>query len=66
MEYAVNAFDTLYNLLLNNDNVIVDQLNLEILKVFQKTFEYNLIGLQKQQNCELSEFIKRIIKNNEK
>ena len=66
MEYAVNAFDTLYNLLLNNDNVIVDQLNLEILKVFQKTFEYNLIGLQKQQNGELSDFIKRIIKNNEK
>ena len=66
MEYAVNAFDTLYNLLLNNDNILVDQLNFDILKVFQKTFEYNLIGLKKQQNGELSEFIKRIIKNNEK
>ena len=66
MEYAVNAFDTLYNLLLNNDNILVDQLNFDILNVFQKTFEYNLIGLQKQQNGELSDFIKRIIKNNEK
>ena len=66
MEYAVNAFDTLYNLLLNNDNILVDQLNFDILNVFQKTFEYNLIGLQNRQNSELSEFIKRIIKNNNK
>ena len=66
MEYAVNAFDTLYNLLLNNDNILVDQLNFDILKVFQKTFEYNLIGLKNRQNSELSEFIKQIIKNNEK
>lgn len=66
MEYAVNAFDTLYNLLLNNDNILVDQLNFDILNVFQKTFEYNLIGLQNRQNSELSEFIKRIIKNNDK
>lgn len=66
MEYAVNAFDTLYNLLLNNDNILVDQLNFDILNVFQKTFEYNLIGLQNIQNSELSEFIKRIIKNNDK
>lgn len=66
MEYAVNAFDTLYNLLLNNDNILVDQLNFDILKVFQKTFEYNLIGLKNRQNSELSEFIKRIIKNNNK
>lgn len=66
MEYAVNAFDTLYNLLLNNDNILVDQLNFDILNVFQKTFEYNLIGLKNRQNSELSEFIKRIIKNNEK
>lgn len=66
MEYAVNAFDTLYNLLLNNDNILVDQLNFDILNVFQKTFEYNLVGLQNRQNSELSDFIKRIIKNNEK
>lgn len=66
MEYAVNAFDSLYNLLLNNDNILVNQLNLDILNVFQKTFEYNLVGLKKQQNGELSDFIKRIIKNNEK
>lgn len=66
MEYAVNAFDTLYNLLLNNDNILVDQLNFDILNVFQKTFEYNLIGLKNRQNSELSDFIKRIIKNNEK
>lgn len=66
MEYAVNAFDTLYNLLLNNYNILVDQLNFDILNVFQKTFEYNLIGLQNRQNSELSEFIKRIIKNNNK
>ena len=66
MEYAVNTFDSLYNLLLNNDNILVDQLNFDILKVFQKTFEYNLIGLKNRQNSELSEFIKRIIKNNEK
>ena len=66
MEYAVNAFDTLYNLLLNNDNILVDQLNFDILKVFQKTFGYNLIGLKNRQNSELSEFIKQIIKNNEK
>lgn len=66
MEYAVNAFDTLYNLLLNNDNILVDQLNFDILNVFQKTFEYNLIGLKNRQNSELSEFIKRIIKNNKK
>lgn len=66
MEYAVNSFDTLYNLLLNNDNILVDQLNFDILNVFQKTFEYNLIGLQNIQNSELSEFIKRIIKNNDK
>lgn len=66
MEYAVNAFDTLYNLLLNNDNILVDQLNFDILNVFQKTFEYNLIGLNNRQNSELSEFIKRIIKHNKK
>ena len=66
MEYAVNAFDTLYNLLLNNDNILVDQLNFDILNVFQKTFEYNLIGIQNRQNSELSEFIKRVIKNNDK
>ena len=66
MEYTVNAFDTLYNLLLNNDNILVDQLNFDILNVFQKTFEYNLVGLQNRQNSELSDFIKRIIKNNEK
>jgi hypothetical protein len=66
MEYAVNAFDTLYNLLMNNDNILVDQLNFDILNIFQKTFEYNLIGLKNRQNSELSEFIKRIIKNNEK
>ena len=66
MEYAVNAFDSLYNLLLNNDNILVDQLNFDILNVFQKTFEYNLIGLKNRQNSELSEFIKRIIKNNKK
>ena len=66
MEYAVNAFDSLYNLLLNNDNILVNQLNLDILNIFQKTFEYNLVGLKKQQNGELSDFIKRIIKNNEK
>ena len=65
-QYAVNAFDTLYNLLLNNDNILVDQLNFDILNVFQKTFEYNLIGLKNRQNSELSDFIKRIIKNNEK
>ena len=66
MEYAINAFDTLYNLLLNNDNIIVDQLNLEILNVFQKSFEYNLIGLKKKQNSEISDFLKKIIKNNKK
>ena len=29
-------------------------------------FKYNLIGIQNRQNSELSEFIKRVIKNNDK
>ena len=66
MEFAVNTFDTLYNLLLKNNNIIVDDSDLEILQVFQKSFEYNLIGLKKKQNSEISDFLKKIIKNNKK
>ena len=66
MEFAVNTFDTLYNLLLKNNNIIVDDYDLEILQVFQKSFEYNLIGLKKKQNSEISDFLKKIIKNNKK
>ena len=66
MEFAVNTFDTLYNLLLKNNNIIVNDSDLEILQVFQKSFEYNLIGLKKKQNSEISDFLKKIIKNNKK
>lgn len=64
MEFAINTFDTLYNLLLKNNNIIVGSSELEILQIFQKSFEYNLIGLKKKQNSELSDFLKTIIKNN--
>lgn len=64
MEFAINTFDTLYNLFLKNNNIIVGSSELEILQIFQKSFEYNLIGLKKKQNSELSDFLKTIIKNN--
>lgn len=66
MEFAVNLFETLFNMLLKNNNILIDEYDLEILSIFQKSFEYNLIGLSERQNQKTSQFIEKIIENNKK